>query len=63
MTDFYLVAGGLVLGAICLGVGYLLGKKKKVVSQVQAEIDRIKAQAELLKQSAIGAVKNQANKL
>jgi len=41
MTEFLLILGGLVLAAICLGVGYLLGKKKKVVAQIQGAIGKV----------------------
>lgn len=42
MTEFILIVCGLVLGAICLGVGYLLGKKNKVIAQGQAAISDLK---------------------
>jgi hypothetical protein len=54
MTEAILIVSGLVLGAICLGVGYLLGKKKKVEDQVKAEIERIKAQGEAILKIAKG---------
>lgn len=31
----YAILGGLILGAICLGVGYLLGKKGKVIDKAR----------------------------
>ena len=40
MTGFILVIGGLAFGAICFGVGYLLGKKKKVIAQVTSVVGK-----------------------
>lgn len=31
----------IIVGAICLGVGYLLGKKSKVKTQIKNVIDKI----------------------
>jgi len=31
----------IVVGAICLGIGYLLGKKQKVKKQLKDVLDRI----------------------
>ena len=44
ITETILIVSGLVFGAICLGIGYLLAKKAKVAKQVSDELDRIKAQ-------------------
>ncbi len=31
----------IIVGAICLGIGYLLGKKSKVKAQIKGVIDKI----------------------
>jgi hypothetical protein len=51
-TDIILVVLGLILGAICLGIGYLLGKKDKVKAQITGAINTAK-----------DAVKTEVNKL
>ena len=40
MTIFILILCALVFGAICLGVGYLFGKKKKVIAQISAQVNK-----------------------
>ncbi len=35
MTIVILIVAGLIFGALCLGVGYLLGKKNKVIAQAK----------------------------
>ena len=35
----------ILVGAACLGIGYLFGKKKKVEKQVSEIIDNLKVQA------------------
>ena len=42
MTSFILIVCGLAFGTICLGVGYLIGKKKKVIARATAVIDKAK---------------------
>lgn len=47
----------LVVGALCLGAGYLLGKKKKVIAQLKEKkseiIDEIVAKKDATKQDIL----------
>ncbi len=43
MATLIWILAVIVVGAACLGIGYLLGKKKKVIAQVQNEIAGAKA--------------------
>jgi preprotein translocase subunit SecG len=52
MTEFITIVCGLVFCAVCLGIGYLLGKKQKVQAQVEAVIGHAKE-----------AVKTEVNKI
>jgi hypothetical protein len=56
LTNIIIALCSLVFGAGCLGVGYLLGKKKKIEAMVQAEIDRRRAQFESLAGIAKGTI-------
>ncbi len=40
------VVGGIVVGAICLAVGYGLGKKKKIEAQVSTAAQKAQAEAQ-----------------
>ena len=39
------IAGGIIIGSVCLAVGYVLGKKEKVIAKVkdvvQDTVDKI----------------------
>jgi len=42
MTEAILIVCGLIFGALCLGAGYVIGKKKKVIAQGQAALSDLK---------------------
>jgi hypothetical protein len=42
MATLIWILAVIVVGAACLGIGYLLGNKKKVIAQVQNEIAGVK---------------------
>ena len=46
MTSFILIVCGLAFGVICLGIGYLFGKKNKVIAQATSMVNEVTSKAE-----------------